>query len=197
MNKKKLIVISIVLIIFLCFFYYIGTNSNLDNKAINSKNENNIDSIEDKQKVEIIYEEDNGINLFINRYNETNKNKITSNMLFKKHIGGKDRENVVTVDNNKLEITIYNNYESNGKYNMSVYVGYKAEEKATLDEYKEQFIKYIKLFDQNLSENDITNYWNDMISTYHSSYKINDIDVLTSTNNGTIEYFKFTKNLEL
>lgn len=84
-----------------------------------------------------------------------------------------------------------------GKYNISVYVGYKKDVQATLDDYKEQFIRYIKLFDDTLSDDDINTYWSDMISTYHSSYKINDIDVLTNTNNGTIEYFKFTKNLEL
>ena len=198
MNKKKiLIIIGIVVIIFLCFFYYIGTNDDTDIQTTNNEVENNVNFIEEIEYVEVIYEYDNGINLFINKYNEANENKITSDMLIKKHIGGKDRDNVVTVANDKLEIVIYNNYESSGKYNISVYIGYKAEIKATLDDYKEQFIKYIKLFDETLSDNDINNYWNDMISDYHSSYEINDIDILTSTNNGNIEYFKFTKNLEL
>ena len=58
------------------------------------------------------------------------------------------------------------------------------------DDYKEYFVKYIKMFDETLSDDDINNYWNDMISSYHSSYKINDIDILTSTNDGKIQYFK-------
>lgn len=32
-----------------------------------------------------------------------------------------------------------------------------------------------------------------MISTYHSNYDINEIDITTSTNNGTILYFKLKK----
>lgn len=189
MNKKKsFFIFVIILIIILCFF--------IDNQTMNNELENSANSNEKVEQGEKIYADDDGINLFINKYNKINENKITSDMLSKKHIGGNDRDNVVTVANDKLEISIYDNYGDNYKYNMSVYIGYKAGIAATLDDYKEQFIKYIKVFDENLSDSDIDRYWNDMISDYHSSYKINDIDVLTYTNNETIEYFKFTKNLE-
>ena len=53
------------------------------------------------------------------------------------------------------------------------------------------------MFDETLSDEDINNYWNDMISSYHSSYEINDIDILTSTNDGKIQYFKLTNDIEL
>ena len=117
-------------------------------------------------------------------------------MLSKKHIGGRDRDDVVVIANDKLEIIVYDNYSSKGKYNMSVYVGYLAKD-LTSDDYKEYFVKYIKMFDETLSDDDINNYWNDMISSYHSSYKINDIDILTSTNDGKIQYFKLTNDIEL
>lgn len=150
----------------------------------------------DKVNVETIYADNEAINLFINKYNSVYNPKITSEMLSKKHIGGRDRDDVVVIANDKLEIIVYDNYSSKGKYNMSVYVGYLAKD-LTPDDYKEYFVKYIKLFDETLSDDDINNYWNDMISSYHSSYKINDIDILTSTNDGKIQYFKLTNDIEL
>lgn len=150
----------------------------------------------DKVNVETIYADNEAINLFINKYNSVYNPKIASEMLSKKHIGGRDRDDVVVIANDKLEIIVYDNYSSKGKYNMSVYVGYLAKD-LTPDDYKEYFVKYIKLFDETLSDDDINNYWNDMISSYHSSYKINDIDILTSTNDGKIQYFKLTNDIEL
>lgn len=150
----------------------------------------------DKVNVETIYADNEAINLFINKYNSIYNPKITSEMLSKKHIGGRDRDDVVVIANDKLEIIVYDNYSSKGKYNMSVYVGYLAKD-LTSDDYKEYFVKYIKMFDETLSDDDINNYWNDMISSYHSSYKINDIDILTSTNDGKIQYFKLTNDIEL
>lgn len=150
----------------------------------------------DKVNVETIYADNEAINLFINKYNSVYNPKITSEMLSKKHIGGRDRDDVVVIANDKLEIIVYDNYSSKGKYNMSVYVGYLAKD-LTPDDYKEYFVKYIKMFDETLSDDDINNYWNDMISSYHSSYKINDIDILTSTNDGKIQYFKLTNDIEL
>ena len=150
----------------------------------------------DKVNVETIYADNEAINLFINKYNSIYNPKITSEMLSKKHIGGSDRDDGVVIANDKLEIIVYDNYSSKGKYNMSVYVGYLAKD-LTPDDYKEYFVKYIKMFDETLSDDDINNYWNDMISSYHSSYKINDIDILTSTNDGKIQYFKLTNDIEL
>lgn len=150
----------------------------------------------DKVNVETIYADNEAINLFVNKYNSIYNPKITSEMLSKKHIGGRDRDDVVVIANDKLEIIVYDNYLSKGKYNMSVYVGYLAKD-LTPDDYKEYFVKYIKMFDETLSDDDINNYWNDMISYYHSSYKINDIDILTSTNDGKIQYFKLTNDIEL
>lgn len=185
--KKTLLLILCVTII----FGITGCNNSSESDR------NSISNIQSENKVKTIYTDDEGINLFINKYNELYEPDITSDMLSKTHIAGNDRNNVVTVANDKLEINIYDNYELNDEYNMSVYVGYKTDVDATIDDYKVEFIKFIKLFDETLSDEDITNYWNDMISSYHSSYDINDIDIVMLTNNGNIDYFKFTKDLKL
>lgn len=181
----------ILLLINITILFSLTGCSDISTNKTNETNDN-----KEKINVETIYADNEAINLFINKYNSIYSPKITSEMLSKKHIGGRDRDDVVVIANDKLEIIIYDNYSSNGKYNMSVYVGYLAKD-LTPDDYKEQFVKYIKMFDETLSEEDINNYWNDMISSYHSSYEINDIDILTSTNDGKIQYFKLTNDIEL
>lgn len=156
----------------------------------------NYNDTETEENIEILYADDEGINLFINRYNEINENKLTTDMLYKAHIGGQDRDDCVRIKNDKLEIQISKNYGANGIYNMSVYVGYTQAE-ASLDDYKEQFINYIRVFDDSLSNEEINNHWNTLTSGYHSSYTINDIDVTVSSDVNKMTYFKFTKSIEL
>lgn len=187
MKRKTLLILS-------CLIISIGLTGCVENNDLN-QSENNTKNKQEEVNIEKIYENDEAINLFINQYNKINNSKITSDMLSKKHIGGRDRDNVVSVKNDKLEINIYDNFGSNGKYNMSVYVGYTGIN-STLNNYKEQFINYIKLFDNTLTDDEINNHWDILLSDYHSSYEINDIDLTVSTNTGTISYFKLTKTLE-
>ena len=193
---------KIVLAVLLCSIVLMSITGcvDVDNMAVNESVNQNVEETEptpEVKSIDTIYADDEGINLFINKFNEINENKITADMLRKEHIGGKDRDDVVSVSNDKFEINIYRNFGSNGKYNMSVYVGYYPQIDATPDDYKEQFINYIKVFDNTLTDEEINNHWDTLLSGYHSSYEINDIDMLVSSDTGTIQYFKFTKTLEL
>jgi hypothetical protein len=190
---------GIIILIIICISFVGNDTQNESNNEVKEENiinESKQNESKTIENIEMIYKDDEAINLFINKFNKNNENKITSDMITKKHIGGSDRDDVVSILNDKLEINIYDNYGSKGKYNMSVYVGY-TKVKATLDDYKEQFYKFIKLFDDTLTNEEIENHWNTLISEYHSSYKINDIDLGVNTNEGSITYFKFTKTIEL
>lgn len=144
-----------------------------------------------------IYKDDKSINLFINKYNKNYDPDIDSTMISKKHIGGKDHDDVVNISNNdKLEIILYGSSQYSSEYKMSVYIGYRAKVESTNDDFKIEFIKYIKLFDEKLSDEEISKYWEDMISEYRSSYKINDIEIMPNVVNGKVEYFKITSNIK-
>ena len=118
-------------------------------------------------------------------------------MITKKHIGGRDRDNIATIFNEKLEIILYGSNKSNELYSMRVYIGYKPNVDSTNDDFKEQFIKYIKVLDDSLTDDDINNYWSDMIAEYRSGYKINKIDITPNVINGKLEYFKMTAKIKL
>ena len=190
--KKSIINIILCMIIMLS----VAGCANINN-SINDTNNNQKANAEEKENIVEYYNYDESINLFINKYNNKNTPSITSDMITKKHIGGRDRDNIVTIFNEKLEIILYGSNKSNELYSMSVYMGYKPNVDSTNDDFKEQFIKYIKVLDDSLTDDDINNYWSDMIAEYRSGYKINKIDITPNVINGKLEYFKVTAKIKL
>lgn len=190
--KKSIINIILCMIIMLS----VAGCANINN-SINDTNNNQKTNAEEKENIVEYYKYDESINLFINKYNNKNTPSITSDMITKKHIGGSDRDNIVTIFNEKLEIILYGSNKSNELYSMSVYMGYKPNVDSTNDDFKEQFIKYIKVLDDSLTDDDINNYWSDMIAEYRSGYKINKIDITPNVINGKLEYFKMTAKIKL
>lgn len=190
--KKSIINIILCMIIMLS----VAGCANINN-SINDTNNNQKANAEEKENIVEYYKYDESINLFINKYNNKNTPSITSDMITKKHIGGRDRDNIATILNEKLEIILYGSNKSNELYSMSVYIGYKPNVDSTNDDFKEQFIKYIKVLDDSLTDDDINNYWSDMIAEYRSGYKINKIDITPNVINGKLEYFKMTAKIKL
>ena len=190
--KKSIINIILRMIIMLS----VADCANINN-SINDTNNNQKANAEEKENIVEYYKYDESINLFINKYNNKNTQSITSDMITKKHIGGRDRDNIATIFNEKLEIILYGSNKSNELYSMSVYIGYKPNVDSTNDDFKEQFIKYIKVLDDSLTDDDINNYWSDMIAEYRSGYKINKIDITPNVINGKLEYFKMTAKIKL
>ena len=190
--KKSIINIILCMIIMLS----VAGCANINN-SINDTNNNQKANAEEKENIVEYYKYDESINLFINKYNNKNTPSITSDMITKKHIGGRGRDNIATIFNEKLEIILYGSNKSNELYSMSVYIGYKPNIDSTNDDFKEQFIKYIKVLDDSLTDDDINNYWSDMIAEYRSGYKINKIDITPNVINGKLEYFKMTAKIKL
>lgn len=190
--KKSIINIILCMIIMLS----VAGCANINN-SINDTNNNQKANAEEKENIVEYYKYDESINLFINKYNNKNTPSITSDMITKKHIGGRDRDNIATIFNEKLEIILYGSNKSNELYSMSVYIGYKPNVDSTNDDFKEQFIKYIKVLDDSLTDDDINNYWSDMIAEYRSGYKINKIDITPNVINGKLEYFKMIAKIKL
>lgn len=190
--KKSIINIILCMIIMLS----VAGCANINN-SINDTNNNQKANAEEKENIVEYCKYDESINLFINKYNNENTPSITSDMITKKHIGGRDRDNIATIFNEKLEIILYGSNKSNELYSMSVYIGYKPNVDSTNDDFKEQFIKYIKVLDDSLTDDDINNYWSDMIAEYRSGYKINKIDITPNVINGKLEYFKMTAKIKL
>ena len=166
----------------------------LDNKCIYNVNET-VDiydpktlRIKKKNTVDY-YKDDESINMFINKYNRLFNPDITENMISKKHIGGRDRDDIVIIANDKLEINIYGSGNFKSNYEMEVYIGYIPKVQASNDEYKEQFIKYIKTLNESLTTDEINQAWYKIITENKYKYKIKNIIIYSETKDSN-KYFK-------
>lgn len=185
---KKIFMSLMILLVIVSISGCLDNNNN--DEENNSSNNNEIN-----ENIDTIYNDNESINLFLNKYNDLNDPDITSDMISKTHIGASDRDDVITVSNDVLTIHIYEDYKMNDTISMSVYIGYKSKILHKNEDFKEQFIKYIKVFDNTLTNDEIDSYWNDMISEYRSSYEINDIDIMLGISKGEVSDFKFTSKM--
>lgn len=196
-DKKKKIIATVVIWGILLLIGLFNDTEPTNITTNNNSNYSNVVKNNLEQNIPIYYEDDNSINLLINKYNEKYDPDISNSMINKKYIGGSDRDDVVNIYNNeKLEIVYYGSNAYNNEFSMSVFVGYKNNTEYTNEDFKAEFVKYIKIFDESLSDDEITTYWNDMISEYRSSYKINNIEISPNIINGKVEYFKISSKIK-
>ena len=176
MKKALLLFFGFVLILIIC-----GCDSLDDNYEENK---------EEKVVLDDIFEYNECINLFLNKYNEVNDNKLTKEMISKGRIGGSDREDVAQIRNERLEINIYENYSYGEKCSMSVYVGYRPKIENTNDEFKNEYKNFIRIVDNTISDEKIEIIWNELISKYSSKYESENYEIWMTAYDGNISYFK-------
>ena len=109
----------------------------------------------------------------MNKYNEINDPDITSDMVSMRTLRGHDRPDIVGISNDKLEIWIYGKDMIGDE--MAVYVQGYSRNNVTNDDLKEEFIKYSKVFDDNLTDEEIDKYWNNMLSGEYSENKLKNM----------------------
>lgn len=130
----------------------------------------------------------------MNKYNEINDPDITSDIVSMRTLRGHDRPDIVGISNDKLEIWIYGKDMIGDE--MAVYVQGYSRNNVTNDDLKEEFIKYSKVFDDNLTDEEIDKYWNNMLSGEYSENKLKNIEVSKSISYGKVEYFKIEGDIE-
>lgn len=153
----------------------------------------------DETTVELIYPDNETINVFLNKFNVINDPNISSDMISKRHIKGSDRDDVVNVSNDKLEISIHGGgplFKNMFISKTAVFVGY-TNTGETNEDFKNQFIKYIKVFDDTLTDKDILELWDRMISENSDSFHtIKQIEVHISVDDEIVRYFKITAKFD-
>lgn len=187
-NVKKIIILLLCLVLVSC-----GT-TNKSKSTTKNTSENSSSGVKKKSKEKLIYKKDKSINSFLNKYNEINDPDITRDMVSMRRIRGTDRPDVGDISNDKLEICIYGKGIVGNE--MAVYVQGYSRNNATNNDLKEQFIKYSKVFDDSLTDEEIDKYWNNMLSGEYSENKLKNIEVIKSIFYGKVEYFKIEGDIE-
>ncbi len=167
-NAKKIIILLLCLVLVSC-----GT-TNKSKSTTKDILENSFFGVKKKVKEKLIYKKDKSINSFLNKYNEINDPDITSDMVSMKKLEGKDSPSIVDISNEKLEIWIQGKNMFENKMAVAVL---NHSDNVTNDDIKEQFIKYSKVFDDSLTNKEIDEYWNKMLSGKNRGKKLKNIKV--------------------
>lgn len=185
---KKIIILLLCLVLVSC-----GT-TNKSKSTTKDTSENSSTRVKKKGKEKLIYKKDKSINSFLNKYNEINDPDITTDMVSMRTLRGHDRPDIVGISNDKLEIWIYGKGMIGDE--MAVYVQGYSRNNVTNDDLKEQFIKYSKVFDDSLTDEEINEYWNDMLSDKYNGDKLKKLEVTKSIFYDRVEYFKIEGSIK-
>ena len=167
-NAKKIIILLLCLVLVSC-----GT-TNKSKSTTKDILENSFFGVKKKVKEKLIYKKDESINSFLNKYNEINDPDITSDMVSMKKLEGKDEPSIVDISNEKLKIWIQGKSMFGNKMAVAVQ---NSSDSVTNDDLKEQFIKYSKVFDDSLTNKEIDEYWNKMLSGKNRGKKLKNIKI--------------------
>lgn len=165
---KKIIILLLCLVLVSC-----GT-TNKSKSTTKDTSVNSFFGFKKKTKEKLIYKKDKSINSFLNKYNEINDPDITSDMVSMKKLEGKDEPSIVDISNEKLKIWIQGKSMFGNKMAVAVQ---NSSDSVTNDDLKEQFIKYSKVFDDSLTNKEIDEYWNKMLSGKNRGKKLKNIKV--------------------
>ena len=187
-DMRKIIILLLCLVLVSC-----GT-TNKSKSTTKDILENSFFGFKKKTKEKLIYKKDKSINSFLNKYNEINDPDITSDMVSMKKLEGKDEPSIVDISNEKLKIWIQGKSMFGNKMAVAVQ---NSSDSVTNDDLKEQFIKYSKVFDDSLTNKEIDEYWNKMLSGKNRGKKLKNIKVKRIIFYGKVIYFLNTHNLQV
>ena len=184
---KKIVILLLCLVLVSC-----GT-TNKSKSTTEHTLENSFFGVKKKVKEKLIYKKDKSINSFLNKYNEINDPDITSDMVNMKKLKDKDKPGIVDISNDKLEIQIQGKKMFGSK--MAVIVQ-NYSDNVTNDDFKDQFVKYSKVFDDSLTDEEIDEYWNNMLSGKNRGKKFKNIKVIRIIFYGRVKYLNLEGNIE-
>lgn len=128
-------------------------------------------SVEKNELVEY-YKDDEMINLFINKYNELyTDEKISSDMLSVYHHHGKDHKDQVQLYLKDLEVTITG---TKGINQVELFIDNIGND--SNDVVKDLTMKFTRVFDPDLTEQQIAEYWTEHMSSETGTTEYNNIE---------------------
>ncbi len=163
LNKKAKIGIIVAIWVFFIVVAVIGFMSNKDAAKVSSTDETT-----QTNSLATYYQDDELINLYINRFNEANPDyQISSSELKKYHHHGRDHDDQVKFTKDGFEILISHNFE------LQVFIDDKSDTYSE-EEYKKMFLRFGKAFNLELTNEQLTNYWEQVLSSSTDSISFDD-----------------------
>lgn len=79
---------------------------------------------------------------------------------------------------------------------MDVFIQEYPHDNVTNDDFKEQFIKYARVYNNALTDEEINKYWDKIIEDSYENRKLKKINIWPNVSNGRLQYFKIEGNIE-
>lgn len=199
MNKKHIysLIIACSLLLTACGTTSSETSNPTENFNTETTTEVNKSSSEESTEeiINTIYADNENINAFLLEYNSQYPDSIiTSDMLTKYYHHGTEHDNQVTflVDNVSIILSSENSFSAK----TSIYFD---NDDPTNENAKNLFMRFVKVYSPELTEDDLVVLWNEIIangSLYDDSKNNIEFQLSKSPANNAIDYLKITGYIE-
>lgn len=144
---------------------------------------------EPKEEIPVIYEENELINLYLNRYNEVNTEAPIESGDFEvyHHHGSDHKDQILIVEEGFNSVVITSQL---GKLKIDV------EGSNTEDAYKAAFLRYARGYNTELSVEVLEDYWEQSMSSLNTYTQFEDFEVYIRSYNDSIELLEISGEVE-
>lgn len=158
-------------------------------ETIETEAEPEVETEEPKEEIPVIYEENELINLYLNRYNEVNTEAPIKSGDFEiyHHHGSDHTDQILIVEEGFNSIVITSQL---GKLKIDV------EGSNTEDAYKAAFLRYARGYNTGLSMEVLEDYWEQSISSLNIYTQFEDFEVYIRFYNDSIELLEISGEVE-
>lgn len=130
-------------------------------------------SEDNTESLPVIYDGDEQINLYLNRYNEANPESVIESSDFEVYNHhGQDHKDQIIYSLNGFEYVI-----SSTGIKLQVDIQGELHSGKTVENYKQEFLKYAKGYDASLDEDVLSGYWDQAVSNATSFTEFDEFEI--------------------
>lgn len=146
--------------------------------------ETTVETTEAVPQLEVYYDRDETINLYLNYFNEINPDSKIDSALFEVYYHhGKEHDNQIIFTRDDVEVVV-----SGHSFDNSVEIVIDGSKEKTWDDYKLLFKQYGKAFSQDLTDEKLEEYWQTVLDDIINDVDFDEFDCSLHTYNDEIEY---------
>lgn len=157
-------------------------------ETIETEVEPEVETEEPKEEIPVIYEDNELINLYLNRYNEVNTEAPIEREDFEVyyHHGREHTDQIIFNKDNKGEVVIS---DTVGKIEVVV-------DEVGTEENKQAFIKYAKGYSNSLSSEELEEYWVQAMNNATSYTQFEEFELYLYKSGDVVSYFSIIGKVE-
>lgn len=144
---------------------------------------------EEENELEVYYEDNDLINLYLNNYNVANPNNLIGTGSFEKYYHhGSEHDDQIIFHVNDFEVVISDNFK------LEVVID-GSKEKSN-DDYRAIFTQYAKGYNKDFTDEILNDYWNQIIDDLTNDVRFDEFECRLQMYDDVIEYMQLSGKIE-